>query len=100
MSELLYSPATATAVKDKNPKPCGRINPSMAVVGNTLLLFGGVLEVGDKELTLDDIWSLDLAKLDKWSCRRELSVELPRADDPNAFGSDEESGDDEKDGED
>jgi len=34
------------------------------VVGNTLWLFGGTIEIGDKEVTLDDMWSLDLNKLD------------------------------------
>lgn len=34
--------------------------PQTCVLGNTLWLFGGTIEVGDKEITLDDIWSLDL----------------------------------------
>jgi hypothetical protein len=25
------------------------------------------MEVGDKEITLDDLWTLDLAKLDGWT---------------------------------
>ncbi len=39
----------------------------VAVVGNTLWLLGGTVEVGDKEITLDDMWRLDLAKLDGWT---------------------------------
>lgn len=42
-----------------------------AVVGNTLLLFGGIVEVGTKEVTLDDMWALDLAKLDGWQLLKE-----------------------------
>lgn len=38
------------------------------VVGNSLYLFGGTIEIGDKEITLDDMWSLDLAKLDGCVC--------------------------------
>lgn len=34
--------------------------------GNTLWLLGGTVEVGEKEITLDDMWRLDLAKLDGW----------------------------------
>ena len=34
------------------------------VVGNLLWLFGGIIELGDKEITLDDMWSLDLSKMD------------------------------------
>lgn len=40
-------------------------------MGNTLWLFGGIVEVGEKEVTLDDVWSLDLAKLDGWCMIKE-----------------------------
>ena len=30
----------------------------LAVVGNTLWLFGGTVEVGEREITLDDLWRL------------------------------------------
>ena len=36
--------------------------------GNLLWVFGGVIEAGDKEITLDDLWRLDLVKLDGWHC--------------------------------
>ena len=36
----------------------------VCVVGNVLWLFGGTIELGEKEITLDDMWSLDLAKMD------------------------------------
>ena len=39
----------------------------MCVVGNTLWLFGGIVELGEREITLDDLWALDLAKMDGWS---------------------------------
>jgi Galactose oxidase, central domain len=39
----------------------------MCVVGNMLWLFGGIVELGEKEITLDDLWSLNLAKMDGWS---------------------------------
>lgn len=34
--------------------------------GNTLYIYGGVTELGDIEVTLDDCWSLDLNKRDTW----------------------------------
>lgn len=46
----------------------------MAVTGNTLWLMGGIVEVGDKEVTLDDMWSLDLVKLDGWTLVKENSM--------------------------
>jgi hypothetical protein len=42
------------------------LHAQLAVVGNTLWLFGGTVEVGSREITLDDVWRLDLAKLDGW----------------------------------
>ncbi|GJP85577.1 hypothetical protein CLOP_g15686 [Closterium sp. NIES-67] len=48
--------------------PCGRMNAGLAVGGNTLYLWGGVREVGDREVTLDDLFSLNLSKLDTWTC--------------------------------
>ncbi len=39
--------------------------------GNSLFIYGGVTELGDIEVTLDDCWSLDLNKRDNWKkvCR-------------------------------
>ena len=49
-----------------NPKPRERINAGMVISKNNLYLFGGVVEIGDQEITLDDIWTLNLAKCDGW----------------------------------
>ncbi|CAI5739748.1 unnamed protein product [Hyaloperonospora brassicae] len=48
------------------PAPCPRINPALIVRGSTLYVYGGVVEDGDREITLDDCWSLDLKRLDEW----------------------------------
>ena len=47
VSELLYSPALyGVDLSAQNmPKPRARSSPMMAVVGNTLWLFGGTVEV-------------------------------------------------------
>jgi len=50
------------------PTPLPRINCAAVVRNNTLYIYGGVLEVGDREVTLDDCWSIDLNKRDKWTC--------------------------------
>jgi hypothetical protein len=44
------------------------------VVGNTLWLLGGTVELGDREVTLDDLWALDLSKLDGWALVHANSV--------------------------
>lgn len=49
-------------------KPIGRINASMAVGKDMLYLYGGMMEVKDREITLDDLYSLNLSKLDEWKC--------------------------------
>jgi Domain of unknown function (DUF4110)/Galactose oxidase, central domain len=50
-------------------EPLPRINSSLVVVnGHTLLVYGGLVEVGDREVTLDDMWSLDLRKREQWEC--------------------------------
>ncbi|KAH9097002.1 hypothetical protein Ae201684P_011734 [Aphanomyces euteiches] len=46
--------------------PLPRINPALIVRGNTFYVYGGVLEDGDREITLDDCWSLDLKRMDEW----------------------------------
>lgn len=48
--------------------PVGRINCQLVTKGCTLYVYGGVTEYGDVEITLDDCWSLDLNKRDKWKC--------------------------------
>eukprot|EP00192_Tetraselmis_astigmatica_P005231 CAMPEP_0117671142 /NCGR_PEP_ID=MMETSP0804-20121206/13165_1 /TAXON_ID=1074897 /ORGANISM="Tetraselmis astigmatica, Strain CCMP880" /LENGTH=530 /DNA_ID=CAMNT_0005479561 /DNA_START=26 /DNA_END=1618 /DNA_ORIENTATION=+ len=76
VSEILYSPAQYGVAPDsgKHPKPRERINAAAAVTGNTMWLFGGIVEIGDKEITLDDLWSLDLNKLQQWNLVKEVSV--------------------------
>eukprot|EP00882_Tetradesmus_deserticola_P015643 GHRQ01016668.1.p1 GENE.GHRQ01016668.1~~GHRQ01016668.1.p1 ORF type:complete len:174 (+),score=48.83 GHRQ01016668.1:370-891(+) len=76
VSEILYSPAAyGLDMSVKNmPKPRARISPQIAVAGNTLWLLGGVVEVGESEITLDDMWSLDLVKLDGWQLVKENTV--------------------------
>lgn len=46
--------------------PAPRINPCVCVRGCTLYVYGGVTELGDIEVTLDDCWTLDLNKRDSW----------------------------------
>ena len=48
------------AVTRQSPLP--RINCATAIRANTFYVYGGVLEVGDREVTLDDCWSIDLNK--------------------------------------
>ncbi len=78
--------------------PCGRFNAMACVQKNTLYIAGGNVEKKDKELTLDDIWCVDLNKLDEFHQLKELSEECSRwvASDSE---DDEQDDDDENDGE-
>lgn len=47
-------------------EPTSRINPCLLMRGCSLYVYGGITEIGDIEVTLDDCWSLDLNKRDSW----------------------------------
>lgn len=49
-------------------EPLPRIKACLFVNGHTLYVYGGILEVGDREVTLDDMWCIDLNKNRKWQC--------------------------------
>ena len=49
-----------------SPVPPGRINALLAVLDNKLYLYGGIREEGNKEVTFNDMWALNLNKLDAW----------------------------------
>jgi len=70
VSELLYAPASGERPPRDAPRPRGRINAQLAVSGSTLYVYGGIVEIGDKEITLDDLWSLSL-KNPAWVCLHE-----------------------------
>lgn len=67
-SVMSLNPETRTPEAVARSEPLPRIKASMVVSGHTLYLYGGLLEVGDREITLDDLWSLDLKKRNKWEC--------------------------------
>ncbi|KAI9912616.1 hypothetical protein PsorP6_006206 [Peronosclerospora sorghi] len=66
VSDLSANEIEAEEEPPAAPAPCPRINPALMIRGSTLYVYGGVLEDGDREITLDDCWSLDLKRLDEW----------------------------------
>lgn len=72
-------------------KPCGRINACMAVGRDTLYLYGGMMEIKDREITLDDLYMLNLSKLDEWKCI------IPASESEWVEASEEEEDEDEDD---
>ncbi|KAI3454963.1 hypothetical protein Pfo_011626 [Paulownia fortunei] len=58
--------AVQNSVLPEIVKPCGRINSCMVVGKDTLYIYGGMMENKDREITLDDLYALNLSKLDEW----------------------------------
>ncbi|CAN6276084.1 unnamed protein product [Urochloa humidicola] len=67
-SSDVISDSTAQGAPPEAVKPSGRINACLAVGKDMLYLYGGMMEVKDREITLDDLYSLNLSKLDEWKC--------------------------------
>lgn len=93
VSELLYSPGSGEAAPKTLPRPRGRINAAISIKANSMYLFGGVVELGDVEVSLDDVWKLDLGARPKWTCISPLSEECQNA--LTGGGAESESDDDE-----
>ena len=77
--------------------PYPRFNGQLAVQGDILYIYGGTFERGDREFTFDEMWSIDLGKLNGVHeiFKREPDNWLEAEDE----GSDSQSGeDDESDG--
>ncbi|KAJ5129646.1 Kelch repeats protein [Penicillium bovifimosum] len=55
-------PAKPSVVRFEMPHK--RFNAQLAVQDDTLFIFGGTFEKGDREFTFDDMYSVDLVKLD------------------------------------
>ncbi|QDZ25591.1 hypothetical protein HOP50_18g81330 [Chloropicon primus] len=79
VGELLYSPAVVKAGgKVIHPPP--RNKGSLVVLDNVLWLYGGTFEEKDREVTLDDLWSINLNKLDGWTCHEKGTFVLSEQD--------------------
>lgn len=74
--------------------PIARYNAMMAVQKNTLYIYGGIVESQEREFTLDDFYTLQLDKLDRFTCLKECNIaelEWKESDDED---DDDESGSD------
>eukprot|EP00216_Chloropicon_sp_CCMP2111_P004920 CAMPEP_0198241542 /NCGR_PEP_ID=MMETSP1446-20131203/6337_1 /TAXON_ID=1461542 ORGANISM="Unidentified sp, Strain CCMP2111" /NCGR_SAMPLE_ID=MMETSP1446 /ASSEMBLY_ACC=CAM_ASM_001112 /LENGTH=529 /DNA_ID=CAMNT_0043924397 /DNA_START=48 /DNA_END=1637 /DNA_ORIENTATION=- len=89
VNELLYSPAVCRLAGGKVVYPVPRIKASMAVIDNVLWLYGGTVEDVDKETTLDDLWCINLNKLDGWTCIHKGTADVSQWE-----GSDDDDDDD------
>ncbi|KAI9803895.1 MAG: hypothetical protein M1825_001775 [Sarcosagium campestre] len=86
--------------------PHGRFNAQLAVQDDVLYIYGGTYENGDREYTFDDMWSVDLGKLDgvKTIFHRDLenwqgSEDGESDEDDDADDDDDDDDDDEEEAE-
>jgi hypothetical protein len=47
--------------------PTPRIGSGIASIGSKLFIFGGTTEISEEQITFDDLWVVDLNKLDAWT---------------------------------
>ncbi|KAK6948577.1 hypothetical protein Daesc_010347 [Daldinia eschscholtzii] len=73
--------------------PHPRFNAQLAVQDDILYIYGGTYEAKDREFTFDDLYAIDLGKMD--GCKQ-----IFKREDDNWVGSDEEDEDEEDDEED
>eukprot|EP00797_Seminavis_robusta_P000632 Sro103_g052290.2 (533) ;mRNA; r:5587-7185 len=67
-SVMRLDPETKTPEAMPRDEPLPRIKCGAIINRNTLFIYGGLVEIGDREVTLDDMWSLDLRKRNQWNC--------------------------------
>ncbi|XP_063235245.1 kelch domain-containing protein 4 [Bacillus rossius redtenbacheri] len=76
--KVTVGPATASCSSQQAPTtgspggqsvfvPSPRMNCGLAVKDGHLYLYGGLVEDGDKQLTLSDLYSLNVHRLDEWN---------------------------------
>ncbi|XP_055002180.1 kelch domain-containing protein 4 [Sorex araneus] len=75
--------------------PCARSNAMMAVKHGRLYLYGGMFEAGDRQVTLGDMYSLDLHKMEEWTVLVEADPDTQEWQGTDSEGDSEEAEDDE-----
>lgn len=91
---------------EKAPKPViyefphPRFNAQLTVQNDVLYMFGGTYEKGDREFTFDELWAIDLGKLDgvKEIFRRELEDWQGSEDEEDESDEGEDEDDEEDEG--
>ena len=63
-----------TAAPAASVMPCPRMNSGVVVKRNIMYVYGGIVEQNNRQITLNDLWSIDWKKVDAWK-------ELQKSDD-------------------
>ncbi|CCM00631.1 uncharacterized protein FIBRA_02668 [Fibroporia radiculosa] len=81
-------------------RPMPRYNAMLAVLRNTLYIYGGIFERGSREYTLDDFHSLQLDKLDRYTCLKSSGITIAAEGDEESSDDDDDDDDDDSDSDD
>ncbi|KAG0674862.1 hypothetical protein C6P41_002347 [Kluyveromyces marxianus] len=92
--------AAAKTYEVRNTFPHTRFNASTAVVDDTLFIFGGVVEIGEKDYPIDSFYSIDMNKLDGCKVYWENLEDVVKAEKLGEQDSDDEFDDEDDDDED
>ncbi|KAG1762617.1 galactose oxidase [Suillus placidus] len=88
--------AKNTEVPDVDPDdpiltaPMPRYNAMLAVLKNTLYIYGGIFERGSREYTLDDFYLIQLDKLERYTCLKHSGIVIPAEGDESSSDEDVE----------
>ncbi|KAJ3551695.1 hypothetical protein NM688_g4559 [Phlebia brevispora] len=105
----LHTSPTLTAVSDVSDAldidpddpsstiPLPRYNAMLSVLRNTLYVYGGIYEKGSREYTLDDFYSIQLDKLDKYTCLKRSEIVIAAGEGESSDEEDDDDGDDDDD---
>ncbi|KAE9399333.1 galactose oxidase [Gymnopus androsaceus JB14] len=73
--------------------PLPRYNAMLAVLRNTLYIYGGIFERGSREYTLDDFYYIHLDKMERYVCLKESGIVITEGDDESDEEDDEDDSD-------
>ncbi|KAG1733380.1 uncharacterized protein EDB91DRAFT_1149256 [Suillus paluster] len=77
--------------------PIPRYNAMLAVLRNTLYIYGGIFERGSREYTLDDFYSIQLDKLERYTCLKHSGIVIPAEGDESSTDEDDEDAESDED---
>lgn len=63
---------SALEASSTGQEPCPRSNAMLAVKHGLLYVYGGMFEAGDRQVTLSDLYCLDLHKMEEWKTLVEM----------------------------
>lgn len=96
--------STSEEKEDRPIAPLERYNAMIAVLKNTLYVYGGIYETEKREYTLDDFYTLNLEKRAAWTTLRASGIDeegwAGSDDEDDGEEEEEESSSDDEDGDD